>query len=127
MNNISKQYMKQVKTLFPVMGKQEKNYMEGLSRQVEDICDENEIDSLERLYQVFDKPEDIVHEYFSRMDTDEVVQRIRKTRLFKVMVTWVVIAALAASTYYATSTALYYKAYQETMDNINGYWVDEIE
>lgn len=127
MNTISKEYTKQIKALFPVNGKPEKKYVNALVQQVEEICEEESITSIEQLYEKFGKPEDIVREYFSRMDTEEVVQRIKKTHFLKFLITAIIIAAIAVSVYAATSTILYQKAYQEALDNMNGYWVDEIE
>ncbi len=126
MNTICKQYIDQVKTLFPVMGKPEKEYIRGLALQTEEICEEQEITTLETLYEEFDRPEDVVREYISTMDTEEVVQRIRRTRLLRILVTWIVIAALAVTAAAATKTVLYYIAYQKTLDSLNGYWEEEI-
>ena len=126
MNTICKQYIDQVKTLFPVMGKPEKEYIRGLALQVEEVCKEQGISNLETLYGEFDRPEDVVRGYISQLDTEEVVQRIRRTRLLRILVTWIVIAALAVTAAAVTKTVLYHMAYQKTLDSLNGYWKEEI-
>ena len=126
MNSICKQYIDQIKALFPVMGKLEREYIQGLAVQAEEVCEEQNITSLQDLYGEFDRPEEVVREYISRMDTEEVVQRIRRTRLLRILVTWIVIAALAITTAAMTKTILYHLAYQETLNILNGYWEEEI-
>ena len=127
MNSICKQYMEQIRLIFPLMGKQEKQYLQKMSVQVEDFCEENDVGSLDDLYKHFDPPEDVVREYFSVMDTSEIIRRIKRGRLFRILVICIIIAALAAGTAAITKTVLYQMAYQEAIESINGYWDETIE
>ena len=71
---ICEQYIKRVKTLLPYVGKAEKKYLDNLRLNVEDYCVNESIHSLLELENGFGKPEDIVHEYISSVETDELIQ-----------------------------------------------------
>ena len=77
MNNICKQYMKQVRILFPIMGKSEKAYIRNLTSSLEDFCEEESIRSLDELYTQFGDPKDTLNNYFSSLDTTDIIKRIR--------------------------------------------------
>lgn len=97
-----------------------------LAVQVDEICEEQDITSLKTLYEAFGKPEEVVRAYISQMDTEEIVQKIRRTRQLRILITWICIAALAVTAAAATKTVLYHMAYQQTLDDFNGYWEEEI-
>ncbi len=109
------------------MDKPEKDYLNKMAVQVKDYCEDNQVESPENLYENFDRPEDVVREYYSIMDTEDIITRIKRTKLLRTLVICIVIIAMAISTSAITRTVLYYKAYQEALDNIHGYWVDSIE
>lgn len=127
MKPVYQQYTEQIKMLFPLMDKPEKDYLNKMAVQVKDYCEDNQVESLENLYENFDRPEDVVREYYSIMDTEDIITRIKRTKLLRTLVICIVIIAMAISTSAITRTVLYYKAYQEALDNIHGYWVDSIE
>lgn len=83
MNNFCKQYIKQVKMLFPLMGKQERTYIKNLTSNLEDFCEEESIQSLDELYAQFGDPADTLNNYFSSLDTADIVQRISISKCFK--------------------------------------------
>ncbi len=127
MKPVYQQYTEQIKMLFPLMDKPEKDYLNKMAVQVKDYCEDNQVESPENLYENFDRPEDVVREYYSIMDTEDIITRIKRTKLLRTLVICIVIIAMAISTSAITRTVLYYKAYQEALDNIHGYWVDSIE
>ncbi|OUQ68786.1 hypothetical protein B5E53_04470 [Eubacterium sp. An11] len=81
MNKICKEYIKKVKILFPIMGKDEKNYINKLKLNLEDNF--NHVTSLNELYMSVGTPEDTVNLYFVYADTDYIITRIRKSKFIK--------------------------------------------
>ena len=51
--------MKEVKTLFPTMGKEEKTYVKNLEVSIEDCIEESHLDSMKALYDTFGTPADV--------------------------------------------------------------------
>ncbi len=126
MNKYIKQYCKHVETLFPVIKKEERLYLNKLENQLEDFCDEHPIHSLNQLYDEYGVPSNIVNDYYSSLDTDRVIERIKQAKIARVIILFMLILTLLASTVAVTKSVLYYKAYQEAIANINGHWEDEI-
>ncbi len=126
MNKFCKQYVQHVKALFPVVGREEKKYLQKLAVQLEEYCEEHPVDSLDTLYKEYDMPEDVVNEYFSSMNTESLILRIRNAKIIKAFILCLIIALLMFSTAAATKTILYHKAYQETIKSNNGYWEEVI-
>ena len=76
MNNLCKQYIKNAKTLFPIIGKTEKEYLKKLELNVQDYCEESSVSSIEELYRDFGSPSEVVNSYFSSVDLDYLLKRI---------------------------------------------------
>ena len=49
MNKICKQYISEVKSFFPIMGKSEKRYVTKLKANIESYCEDEEITTKEEL------------------------------------------------------------------------------
>ena len=96
MNNICKQYIKQVKTLFPIMSKKERAYIKNLSSDLEDFCEEESIPSLDVLYAQFGAPLDTVNNYFSSIDTNDTIKRISMIKWFKKIAIYLLILIMCA-------------------------------
>lgn len=50
--HVYKEYIKEIKMIFPVKGKQERKYIKNLSNDVADFCENENIESKEELYVV---------------------------------------------------------------------------
>lgn len=98
MSKISKQYIKEVKAMFPVKSKNERLYLKKLTMDVEMLCEEVNITSKEELYEKYGKPVDVVAEYFATVDTDYVFKKLRISKYIKalVAVTTAIIIVLTA-------------------------------
>ena len=77
MSKISKKYIKEVKAIFPVKSKKERLYLKNLARDVEMLCEEENITNKEELYEKYGKPFDVAAEYFSTVDTAYVFKKIK--------------------------------------------------
>ena len=83
MNKICKTYISEVKAFFPILGKDEKAYISKLKTNVDNFCDEANISTKEELYKQYGMPIDVVHEYYSSIDTESIIKRIRLTKYIK--------------------------------------------
>ena len=82
MNKLCQQYISNVKSLFPIMGKAEKKYVHSLATDVNDYCSEESIETIDELYENYGAPSDIVNNYFSASDTTEIIKRIKISIFF---------------------------------------------
>ena len=121
---ICTKYLNQVKSFFPVITKNEKKFLSNYP--IFDACPEDQSITLEYLHEEFGKPEEIFSAYLSTVHTDELVRQIKRTKRFKIAT--VLILLITAATLIGACINIHnnYNAYQETVDDINGYWIDEI-
>ena len=101
MSKISKEYIKEVKAMFPVKGKKERLYLKNLARDVEMLCEEENITSKENLYEKYGKPVEVVAEYFATVETDYVVKKLRISKHIKALVAIVITAILITTLIYS--------------------------
>lgn len=106
MNKICKQYISEVKTLFPIMGKNEKKYIEKLKNTVEDYCEEFDIETKDALYENYSTPTQVVQDYFASADTEYLVKKVKFSKFIKI--TFVVLLALALIGISAYAIILYH-------------------
>lgn len=78
-----KNYMKQIKALFPLIGKTEKKYLRNLNRNIESYCSEGACDSIEGLVEEFGTPADNMKEYYSTMEFEYIAKQIQRSRTLK--------------------------------------------
>ncbi len=64
MNKLCKEYINEIKAMFPVKGKEERKYIKNLSKDIEDYCEEADATTKEELYKNYGTPVDVA-EYFS--------------------------------------------------------------
>ena len=100
MSKISKEYIKEVKAMFPVKGKKERLYLKNLARDVEMLCEEENITSKEELYEKYGKPVDVVAEYFATVETDYVVKKLRISKYIKALIAVIITIIVVYSSVY---------------------------
>ena len=93
MNKICKEYISEIKALFPIKRKPEKDYIKKIAADVADYCEEANVTSKQELYDNYGRPNDVVNNYFATVDTEYVVKQIRTTRLIRVAVAVLLILA----------------------------------
>lgn len=106
-----KEYIREIKSLFPFKTKKERQYIKDLYCDVEEFCENEDVSSKQQLYEQYGNPIDVVAEYFSVNGMDYVIKKTRLTRFIRVLIT--VIAALAIV---ATSTYCWYLYNLHQMD-----------
>lgn len=108
MNKICKQYISEVKTFFPIIGKDERDYISKLKTNVDDFCDEVDIYTKDDLYKQYGLPNDIVNDYYSTIETEKIIKRIRLSKHIKRSIVVLLVLAVITTSFYYISL---YKAY----------------
>lgn len=101
MTKLCKEYIKEVKAMFPVKGKQERKYIKQLRTDVEDYCEESNATTKEELYENYGNPVDVVAEYFSATGVPYVIKKIRISKYIKALVAVIIAILISLSTLYA--------------------------
>lgn len=101
MTKLCKEYIKEVKAMFPVKGKQERKYIKQLRTDVEDYCEESNATTKEELYENYGNPVDVVAEYFSAIGAPYVIKKIRISKYIKALVAVIIAILISLSTLYA--------------------------
>lgn len=115
MNKICKQYISEVKALFPIMGKNEKKYIEKLRSTVEDYCEEFNVETKEALYKNYSTPAQVVQDYFESADIDYLVKKVKFSKFIKWTFVILLAAALIGISVYAI---MLYHDYQTAMTQL---------
>lgn len=100
MNKLCKEYIKEVKAMFPVKGKKERKYIKQLSKDIEDYCEESNATTKEELYENYGNPVDVVAEYFSAISAPYVIKKIRISKYIKALIAVIIAVILVLSTVY---------------------------
>lgn len=100
MNKLCKEYIKEVKAMFPVKGKKERKYIKQLSKDIEDYCEESNATTKEELYENYGNPVDVVAEYFSAIGAPYVIKKIRISKYIKALIAVLIAVILVLSTVY---------------------------
>lgn len=104
-NNYSQKYINNVKALFPITRKEERNYLRQMKQNIDDYCAESAVSSMEELYLEFGKPQDVVHDYYSMVDIIPLFTYIRLRRIIKYFLTFFCVIIFVIAIY--TCTILY--------------------
>ncbi|MBQ9814336.1 MAG: hypothetical protein IJM53_01450 [Lachnospiraceae bacterium] len=112
--DLCEQYIKKVKRLFPYIGKSEKDYLNNLRLTLDEYCTSEDVSSLPALEEGFGKAEDLVHNYYYSIDTDELVKRLNTRRIIRIA-SFILIAIIAAAAIFYSVHI--YKEYQLLKQN----------
>lgn len=97
MNKICKEYISEIKALFPIKRKPEKDYIKKIAADVADYCEEANVTSKQELYDNYGKPNDVVNNYFATVDTEYIVKEIKTTKFIKSAIAIIIILAMIAT------------------------------
>ena len=94
MSSLSKEYIGQARTFFPMVQKPEREYLRELQLNIEDYCAETNTTTIEELYESFGTPCDVVHSYYESLDTDAVLKRLQSKKTFRILLTVLIISII---------------------------------
>ena len=113
MDNISKVYVSQVKAMFPVLGKKEKAFIKKLRDDLSDYCEDNNVDTIDELYERFGTPQEIVFEYISLMEPEAMLKQINIAKLIKALVIGLLILATIITSIICITIYFEYQTFKE--------------
>lgn len=97
MNKICKEYISEIKALFPTKRKRERDYIKKTMADIESYCEEAEVTTKLELYENYGKPNDVVNSYLSTVDTEYLARQIKVTRFIKTAIITLLVLATAAT------------------------------
>lgn len=97
MDKICKVYVSQVKAMLPVFGKKEKTFIKKLRGDLSDYCEDNNVNTIEDLYNSYGNPQEIVFEYISLMKPNVISKRINTAKFTRALVIGLLILATMAT------------------------------
>ena len=100
MNKLCKEYINEIKAMFPVKGKEERKYIKNLSKDIEDYCEEADATTKEELYKNYGTPVDVVAEYFSATGVPYVIKKLKISKYIKSLIAVIIAVILVLSTVY---------------------------
>lgn len=113
MNKVYKKYISSIEALFPVKGKAEKKYLDNFKINVLDYVEENNVTSMDVLNDEFGTPSEVVNTYFSSVDTEYVVKRVKHSKWLKLSFITILIAVVIGIGIYAAARVMEYIAFME--------------
>lgn len=122
MTKLCKQYLSEVKCFFSVYGKEEKKYLQKLSKSVDEFIEEENITNIEDIYEHFDSPHVVANAYFASIDTADYIQRTRINKWKKIGIVAIIIIALIGVSCYAAYKYNEYKLLEQ-----NSVFLEEID
>lgn len=113
MAKLSKRYLSDVKSFFPVTGKPERAYLTKLSEQIEDYCIEKNVTTIEEIYDGFGHPSEVANTYFTSIDTPDLMKRIQLAKWVKRGMAALLLIALIAVSIYGIKTYYAYEVFKQ--------------
>lgn len=123
---VKKRYFYEIKTLFPVLTKQERAFLQKMKEEINDTLSDESVkkpESIEDFYSLFGEPYDIVHQYLSEMgkDTFQNVLKLKKLKKTMLFVLFGIICSLAI-----LFAILLIRVHLNVMDTLPAYTTTEI-
>ena len=113
MTKLCKQYLSDVKVFFPILGKPERIYLAKLADTIEDYCAEENITTIEEIYDGFGNPSDIVNTYLRNLDTTYLIQRISVAKCIKRAIVAILLLALIGVSIYGVKKYYVCKMFEQ--------------
>ena len=76
-------YYRKLKTLIPIKGKYEKDFLNTILQNLESICSEQPAITYHELCNRIGTPKDIIIEYYENADTEYVIQKLRISSIIR--------------------------------------------
>lgn len=116
-------YYKKLKTLIPVKGKYEKQFLNNIFVNLEGICSEQPDITYNELCNRIGTPTDLLIEYYENADAEYVIQKLHISFIIRnIVITILLIAVVVAS----IELYSFHKLYKRAEDSIDGYVIERI-
>ncbi|MCI8749664.1 MAG: hypothetical protein HFH67_17730 [Lachnospiraceae bacterium] len=115
MNKDAKKYYRDIKSVIPSGGHQEKRLIKDYKIRITELNEMKPDITYDELQQTFGTPIDIVTEYYEGADTVYIMQKIRTTRIIRFCIYCILILTLAG---FAISASINIRLYHEIHQGI---------
>ena len=111
-------YYRKLKTLIPIKGKYEKDFLNTILQNLESICSEQPAITYHELCNRSGTPKDIIIEYYENADTEYVIQKLRISSIIRHIVISILLIAASIELY------SFHKLYTQVDHSIDGYSIE---
>ena len=125
MDKICKAYVSQVKAILPVWGKKEKAFVKKLHDNLCDYCEDNNTTAIDELYKGFGTPQEIVFDYISLMEPNEISKQINTAKYIKILVASLIAFVFLATTFFGFHTYSKYRIAEELENSTTEHVIRE--
>lgn len=108
-------YFREIRLLLPLYSKTEKKFLRDFRHSVEEYVDDNPDCTIADIYEVFEKPEDVVYSYISTLDSEKLCKSIAIRKFIKIAVIVLLIIAVITSLFWCWT---WYSAYLDSKNSI---------
>lgn len=115
MNRNSKKYFRDIKTMIPSKGAQEKRLVRDYKTRIAELNEKNPNITYDELQQTLGTPVDIITSYYEGADTDYIIKSVRTTRIIRIGICCMLILTLSA---FAVSAGINVRLYQDIHQGI---------
>lgn len=109
MNKICKEYIKEIKAMFPFKSKRERQYIKSLCIDIDNYCVEEKVTEKKTLYNNYGNPIDVVAEYLNASGIEYIIKKSKISKYIKTLVAIIVALAIIAASVYCV---VWYNEYQ---------------
>lgn len=114
MNKVCKEYISDAKKFFPIMGKDERNFLRGLSGELEELCVEKNISSKHELFEQYGQPYEVANEYYkSVVDTEKIIKKIKISKYIKILVSILILTVVITTTIFVVDFVQTHHSYSQ--------------
>lgn len=122
--NATKNYLKTLRSLFPIYGSAEKRFYEDFSSSVLEYALLHPDTDITLLETEFGSPQMVMADYLSNMDTPYLSRQLNRTRHVRTVCLLSILAILVCFIFWNYSN---YLAYTEYLNTLPAYYTEEIE
>ena len=108
MNKNGKQYYREIKTIFPSKGKNERRLLKRYKARITELCDATPDITYDAILQELGTPIDVITDYYENVETDYLMKRLQTTKLIRHVIYIMLIVTLLLL---IVSIAFNYKLY----------------
>ena len=114
-------YYQKLKTLIPIKGKYEKDFLNTILQNLESICSEQPAITYHELCNRIGTPKDIIIEYYENANTEYVIQKLRISSIIRHIVISILLIAVVVACIELYS---FHKLYTQVDHSIDGYSIE---
>lgn len=108
MNKSGKQYYREIKTIFPSKGKNERRLLKRYKSRITELCDTTPDITYDAILQELGTPIDVITDYYENVETEYLMKRLQTTKLIRHVIYIMLIVTLLLL---IVSIAFNYKLY----------------